>query len=486
MKIKTLIRTLIAIGVVGIVWPLIGWLALYSQYERQTAAEMSLPTPVFEETAIRLETGRTHLRLFPIPAIELYNARVHVDGLDEPLRLAHATWRARWYSPWVFYWLPERFIIRQGQLLQDAPLADINLQDSIRDGSRYFHKSGAILGEFQALEIERFDLTLFDPDTEYVVDLALAGELRRTVGGVELQSITDISGDGWVDHGFLRLHGRWTPAEDLQAPVLLQSLDAHLEFASLNRAFGLYQWSAEAENLRFNPDTESIRADYLVLGTGRSDGGDSADYREYGERTAINRLVWRGDDTYWQAEDLQRAVALQPHSERVSDVRWLLDSEQWRTGGSNQVGRTQLTWELNLRAQPLDQVRAQIIQAGGRASSLDRWEGDNAEVTISAISDQLTQSMTGWASVTSDLETGQLLITDGEFTESRQAGDTLWLFGDLLVDDDTLTLNDMSGTLRGEPVYRQAGLETWLDCWGDWSPLLIAVITQCTEPLNDD
>ena len=486
MKIKTLIHTLLAVGVVGIVWPLVGWLALYSQYERQTAADISLPTPVLEGTEFRLETGQTHLRLFPIPAIEMYNARIHVDGLDEPLRLAHATWRSRWYSPWVFQWLPERFIIRQGQLLQNAPLNDPELQKNVWSTIRLFHKSRALLGDFQALEIERFDITLFDPDTEHVVDLGLAGELRQTIGGLELQSITDISGDGWVDHGFMRLHGRWTPAEDLDAPVLLQSVDAHLEFASLTRDFGLYQWSAEAENLRFNPAEETIRADYLVLGTGRSDGADTASHGEYGERTAINQLVWRSDDPLWRAANVQRAVAMQPHSETVSDVRWLLDSEQWRTGGNDQVGRTQLTWELNLHAQPLDQVRVQMIQAGGRAPSLDRWEGDNAEVTISAFSDQLTQSMTGWARASSDIGARTLAITDGEFTESRQEGDTLWLFGDLRIDREGMTLSDMSGTLRGESVERRESLATWLDCWSDWSPLLIAVITQCTEPTDND
>ncbi|MCH8550516.1 MAG: hypothetical protein LAT62_01185 [Natronospirillum sp.] len=486
MTLKTLFHTLITIALVVVVWPLIGWLALYSQYERQTAADRFLTTFTIEGKDVQLEPGRTHLRFFPVPAIELYNARLHVEGLSEPVRLAHATWRSRWYSPWVFQWLPERFIVRNGQLLQDASLAGPESLDELWPLVRHFHQARDVLGDFQALEVEELSITLFDPDTENVLDLRVAGELRRTMGGVELQSITDLSGDGWVDHGFLRLHGRWTPAEQFAAPLLLQSVDAHLEFTSLTREYGLYQWSADAENLRFNPEGGTIRADYLVLGTGRSDGTELAEAAEYGERTAINSLVWRDDETNWRADNVQRAVALQPHHSNIRDVRWLLDSDQWRTGGSDQVGRTQLTWEMNLAGQPVNQVRAQMIQAGGRAPSLDRWEADSAEVTLSVLSADMTQSMTGWGSVSSDVGAAELSITGGEFSEQRQEGDTLWLYGDFEITPQGMTLSDMSGTLRGSSTERQSSLEEWVSCWGDWSPFLIVVVTQCTEPAESD
>ncbi|TGG91073.1 hypothetical protein E4656_16900 [Natronospirillum operosum] len=486
MNKRTLIHTLIVVGVAGIVWPLIGWLALYSQYDRLKVTDLVLPSNAIGDSEIRLEPGLTHLRLFPIPAIEMYQANLHVEGLHEPIQLNHATWRARWYSPWTFYWFPERFIVHQGEVILDTDLEQEVAQDDIWALIRFFHKSRDLLIGFQALQIDRLDILLFDPLSEQVVDLTLSGELKKTLGGVELQSFADITGDGWVEHGYLRLNGRWTPAEDLNAPLLMQSLDTHLEISSTTRDYGFYRWSAEAENLRFNPDGETIRADYLVLGSGYSEGTPAAPDQEFGQRTAINELIWRSDTPMWRADSVQHAAAQQPHHEQIRDIRWLLDSERWRIGSSSQTGRTELTWEVNLAGDAPEQIRMQAIQASGRAPSLNRWEGDNAEVTVSLISPQVTQSMTGWASIDSDISQRTLSITGAEFSEQRRQGDTIWLYGDILATPDGIALNDMTGTLRDTPIQVGQSLAEWLDCWGDWSPLLIAVITQCTEPTEGD
>lgn len=481
ISLRTATITLVALL---LLWPVLGWFSLYSQFEQLTSdEESSLPGSMLEQTSgLSLSAPELRLGLVPIPRVEMTNAQLSLDGLEESIDIASATWRARWYSPWIFRWQPDRLLIHQGSTLQPADLATEKTWDDAWQLLGHLNAADYLLANHNAIEFERLNVTLFDAEVDRFVDLTVSGDLRRAGdGALVLQSITDMAGDGWIDHGFFRLHGRWQPTEDLEAEIQISDLDAHLEFASDTLEYGFYQWTVEAEDMNVDPVQRAISADFLLLGTGNQDGTPDAPHLEIGERTAINHLRWQEDDPLWRAESVQHASALNPHDDTISDIRWLIDADQWRLSGDDQVGRTQLTWELNLTDELLHRVRAQVIQSGGRAHSLREWSGDYAEVTISTVSQSHDQLLTGFAEVNSDIDAGTLSFVDAEFTEQRDEQDTLWLYMDADVSPQGLTLSDVSGSLSGDPQTRQATLAEWVDCYDTWSPLLSAIITDCAS-----
>ena len=464
-------------------WPLVGWISLYAQYEHALQQDRVLPERVLNQHPdLTLSPGELQLQLIPLPSIRMTGVELSVEGLDESVRVQDATWRGQWYSAWLFHWVPDRFILHRASLIQDMDLSqELELTDAW-DLLELMHQPEDLLSHLNAVDIQALSLTLVDPASENFVDVQISGELRRLANGdLALQSISDLSGDGWIDHGFVRLHGRWQPQPQGE-PVRFSNLDTHLEFATSTRPYGFYQWSAEAEDLTVDGESRRISADQLILGQGRSEGTSDAPDEEHGERTRLLNLSWQADDPLWRAESVQRAAALAPHSADVQDIRWLLDSDHWRTGGSDQVGRTRLTWELNLRDDTLDQISLEAVQGGGYAQSLNEWRADYAELTLSVYGNGPTRSLSGWGAVNSDTGSGTIRLDNAEFTEQRGESDTIWLYLDAEAGPGGLYLNDVTGSLRGEPVEHEASLTEWLDCYDAATTLLIAIVTYCTQP----
>lgn len=479
MRKLTLPTVTAGLVAVLLVWPLLGWFALYTQFETASGEKGDL-TLLADHPELTWSSEQITLRLFPVPRLELTNSTLSLRQLPEPLTVDLATWRARWYSPWAFQWLPDRLVVHQGSGIQPAELDQLPETDWAWQLTPLLRTADLWLKDLPAVEIESLALTLFDAEQDRFVDLRLAGELRRAGdGAMILQSITDLSGDGWVDHGFLRAHGRWRPESDSAQPLRIDNADLHLEFASTTQPFGNYQWSLEADTLTLTEQQQSAEADFLSWGVGQSAGTDNARHQETGHRTAINHWRWSADDPLWRAESIQHASALAPHDPTVDDIRWFMEADQWRLGGDEQVGRTQITWELNLNDDTLNRVRAQMIQAGGNAPTLGQWHGDYAELTLTVNSRLHDHQLSGFASVNSDMTNGILRIDDAELTEQREQDDTLWLYLDAIASADGLSVSELSGSLDGNPRARSDSVAEWVDCYDTWSPLFSAILMDC-------
>lgn len=505
-------RTIITMGllllVLVVTWPLTGAIALYQQYARTVGEDTAALNRWLHDVPYRITAGDSELQLLPVPRIHLHNIIVQLPDHPEPIEVASATISAHWYSPWVYHWRPNSLHIEQGTWLAEASFPepgtwqDMNDAPNLAGTKTLNEQSWAIAdtlthatilpADLNALTLNQLVITLYDPASEQVLDLTYSGTLRRTrQNGYELQGQADLSGNSWLDRGFWTLAGRWTPTS-ADNQLLLHSLDSELQFSASSHEYGEFQWQVEAENVRINSQQQTLSAEYLILGQGQQAGQARAPNQEAGFRVALQSLQWRADEPFWRAQHIQAAAAERPHDPHIADIRWLMEGEHWRTSGTEQVGRTQLTWEINFQEQTLEQVQLQMAQGGGLAPQLTHWQADNAEITLIARSHAHQHRLTGWAAVDSNLATQSVQLTGAELTEQRHDGDSsnesdaVWLYADAEAQPGSLTLSDVSGTLQGSPSARSDGWQAWLDCYDTWTPLLAAVITHCAQPQGTD
>ncbi|WLD58937.1 hypothetical protein NFC81_03895 [Salinispirillum sp. LH 10-3-1] len=484
-------RFVIVALVALILWPAAGWVFLYSTADRMAhQATAALHDLVIQHSDWQLTTTQVGYRLGIVPAVQLHNASLHIPGLDDPLQISNASLTGRWYSLWLFSWLPDRVVIHHGQWIQSASeqtAVDLTQAWAIAEA---LPRLQAPFVRLRAIDIQQLDVTLYDPDTATLVDATVSAELSRVRGQeYQLQSIADLRGDGWVDHGFAELHVEWGLRRD-DLPVRLISLDANLEVHSSSREYGIYRWEAQAAQLYVNPTTQHFEARDLAYSEARSFGREESLPLETGVRWALINAegTWAkvpvaNAESRWRAATVRRAQVERPRSEWVEDLQWIQQYDQWNTRAPGTTGRTEISWQARLNHPELRQILVQLNQQQSSDNTLDRWRAEPANIAIDVTGQQTNHVLRGRADALSDLDNRTLHLNRLELSE--QAGiDTYWLYGHLLLDDNQLSFDDLIGSERGTTANPYQSLRFWADCYDQHASSVVLSLMDCSASLR--
>ncbi|MFY0665322.1 MAG: hypothetical protein JXQ97_11905 [Natronospirillum sp.] len=484
-------RFVIVALVALILWPAAGWVFLYSTADRVAHnAEAAINDLVTQHSNWQLTTTQVNYQLGIIPAVQLHNASLHIPNLDEPLQISSATLTGRWYSLWLFSWLPDRVVIHHSQWIQSASeytTADLTHAWAITEA---LPRLQAPFVRLRAIDIQQLDVTLYDPDTATLVDATVSAELSRVRGQeYQLQSIADLRGDGWVDHGFAELQMEWGLRRD-DLPVRLISLDASLEVHSSSREFGIYRWEAQAEQLYMNPGTQHFEARDLIFSDARSLGRDEALPLETGVRWALINAEGTlatepvsNAQEHWRAATVRRAQVERPRSEWVEDLQWIQQYDQWNTRAPGTTGRTEISWQARLNHPELRQVLVQLNQQQSSDNTLDRWRAEPANIAIDITGVQTNHVLRGRADALSDLNNRTLHLNRLELSE-QSGNDTYWLYGHLRLDDNRLSFDDLIGAERGTVANPYQPLRFWADCYDQHDTSAVLSLMDCSASLR--
>lgn len=462
-----------------VLWPAAGWFYLHGSGERIAHnADTTLQHLLAQHSDWQLTTSQVDYQPGLIPAVSLRNTELSIPGLDEPLQIGSARLTGRWYSLWLFSWLPDRVVVQQAQWMQsvsDQTHAELSHGWSI---AKALPRLQAPFVHLRAIDIQQLDITLFDPKTATLVDAILSAEIRRKRGQeYQLQSIVDLRGDGWVDHGFAEVQMEWGLRRN-DLPVRVINLEATLEVHSSTRAYGIYRWDAQADQLYLNPESKRFEARDLAYGQARSLGRDDALPIETGQRWALMQAQGTPNENRWQAATVRRAIVEQPRSAWVEDLQWIQQYDNWNTRAVSTTGRTEISWQARLNHPELRQVLVQLNQQQSDGNTLDRWQAAPANVAIDITGQQTNHVLRGRADVLSDLAERTLHLTRLEMSE--QAGnDTYWLYGHLLLDSNGLSFDDLIGPERGLDANPYRPPEFWADCYDQTDSSAVLSFMRC-------
>lgn len=482
--------------VILMLWPTLGWLWLHQQGDRiagNTAAWFS--DHITQHLGTAWQSTEFVYQPGILPRLSLQNASFLLHGTSEPLSLTNATLRPRWYSPWVFQWLPQRLDIHQASLLlpvaQDSQLTEAELWvllDQLPKLQPFFQT-------LPSLDVQQLKLTLYDPTTVDVADVTIQALLRRNKDqDYTLSLVADLQGDGWVEHGFGEIQSEWQllPAASSEgssatASINIQRLSAQLEVHSSTRTYGIYRWDTFIEQFKGNPQTRTFTAKEFATSQGATEGRDPTVPHEIGERAVWQGMTGGVNPQDWSAEILRRAHVVRPQSTWVTDLIWTLQYEQWsNTPESNQsIGRTEVGWQATVNHPLLSRVLVQLHTPAhsdrlSAVPTLTRWQADGANVAIDIKTPQRNYVLRGQANALSDLDQHQLQLHNLALEEVA-GQDAYWLYGHLNAIPEGLSMDDLIGPERGIQANPFVDFSTWANCIDPTESVMVIQILRCAE-----
>lgn len=470
-------------------WPSAGWLWLHHQSDHLTA---QMNTWATEHLAHLNESHRQPVeftyRPRLLPQFTLQNSEFMLPVTAEPITIVSATLHARWYSLWVFRWLPQRLDIHQAHLLQpmaeDSQLTAADLW-AILDGLPELESVFQVL---PSMDVQQLNLTLYDPMTANLVDASIQAFVRRSKSNdYRLSSVVDIQGDGWVEHGFGELQAEWHLLADASsaASIHLQRVNAKLEVHSATRTYGIYRWDAHLEQVRVNPLARTFAAKEFSFSHGAAAGRAETEPHEIGERTAWLSMTGGNESADWSAEILRRANVVRPRSAWINDVIWSLQYEQWTPDSLSEhsIGRTEIGWQATLNHPHLARVLVQLNTPANSnrligTPSLTQWRAEPANVAIDITTTERNYVLRGRANAASNVDQHQLQLNNMALEEVF-GRDAYWLYGHLYATPEGLSIDDLIGPERGTEANPQVEFPAWADCLGLTEQTMVSQILHC-------